>query len=64
VIFIESVFGLPGLGGMLRRAITAKELPVIFGVVTFTTICILVLNLIIDVTYAFIDPRAASRREA
>ncbi|HEX7311217.1 MAG TPA: ABC transporter permease [Gaiellaceae bacterium] len=57
VIFIESVFGLPGLGGMLRQAITAKDLPVILGVVTFTTICILVLNLIIDVTYAFIDPR-------
>jgi len=57
VIFIESVFGLPGLGGMLRQAINAKDLPVILGVVTFTTMCILVLNLIIDVAYAFIDPR-------
>jgi peptide/nickel transport system permease protein len=42
VIFIESVFGLPGLGGMLRQAITAKDLPVILGVVTFTTIGILI----------------------
>src|SRR5512132_567499 len=57
VIFIESVFGLPGLGGMLRQAITAKDLPVILGVVTFTTIGILILNLIIDISYAFIDPR-------
>src|SRR5580765_5509693 len=57
VIFIESVFGLPGLGGMLRQAITAKDLPVMLGVVTFTTICILLLNLIIDLAYAFIDPR-------
>ena len=38
VIFIETVFGLPGLGGMLRGAIPSKDLPVILGVVTFTTI--------------------------
>ena len=57
VIFIETVFGLPGLGGMLRQGIVAKDLPVILGVVTFTTICILIINLIIDLAYAFIDPR-------
>ena len=57
VIFIETVFGLPGLGGMLKTAIVAKDLPVILGIVTFTTIGILILNLIIDLSYAFIDPR-------
>jgi peptide/nickel transport system permease protein len=57
VIFIETVFGLPGLGGMLRGAIPGKDLPVILGVVTFTTIGILILNLLVDLTYAFIDPR-------
>lgn len=57
VIFVESVFGLPGLGGMLRSAIPAKDLPVILGVVTFTTIGILLLNLVVDLAYAFIDPR-------
>jgi peptide/nickel transport system permease protein len=57
VIFVESVFGLPGLGGMLRTAIPSKDLPVILGVVTFTTIGILLLNLVVDLAYAFIDPR-------
>ena len=57
VIFIESVFGLPGLGGMLRGAIPSKDLPVILGVVTFTTFGILLLNLVIDLAYGFIDPR-------
>ena len=57
VIFIETVFGLPGLGGMLRGAIPSKDLPVILGVVTFTTIGILLLNLVVDLMYAFIDPR-------
>jgi peptide/nickel transport system permease protein len=57
VIFIESVFGLPGLGGMLKGAITFRDLPVILGVVTVTTIGILLLNLVVDLAYAFIDPR-------
>ena len=57
VIFIETVFGLPGLGGMLKQAIVTKDLPVVLGVVTFTTLGILVINLVVDLAYAFIDPR-------
>jgi peptide/nickel transport system permease protein len=63
VIFVESVFGLPGLGGMLRSAISAKDLPVVLGVVTFTTIGILLLNLVVDLAYAFIDPRVRQAQE-
>jgi peptide/nickel transport system permease protein len=57
VIFIESVFSLPGLGGTLRGAIPGRDLPLILGVVMFTTVAILVLNLIVDLAYAVIDPR-------
>jgi peptide/nickel transport system permease protein len=57
VVFIETVFGLPGLGGMLRGAIPNKDLPVILGVVMFTTMGILLLNLLVDIAVAFIDPR-------
>jgi peptide/nickel transport system permease protein len=64
VIFIETVFGLPGLGGMLRQAAIAKDLPVILGVVMFTTIVILVLNAVIDLSYAFLDPRVRMTESA
>jgi peptide/nickel transport system permease protein len=64
VIFIETVFGLPGLGGMLRGAINNKDLPVILGVVTFTTMGILLLNLVVDLAYAFIDPRVREAHES
>src|SRR5579872_1590645 len=57
VIFIETAFNLPGMGGMLRSAIPQRDLPVVLGVVTYTTLFILVLNLVVDITYAFIDPR-------
>jgi peptide/nickel transport system permease protein len=59
-IFIESVFGLPGLGGLLRSSITQRDLPVILGVVMFTTTAILILNLIVDVLYTVIDPRVGA----
>jgi peptide/nickel transport system permease protein len=57
VVFVETVFNLPGLGGMLRGALPAHDLPVILGVVMFTTTGILIFNLIVDLSYAFIDPR-------
>jgi peptide/nickel transport system permease protein len=57
VIFIESVFGLPGLGGTLRGAIPGRDLPLILGVVMFATVGILLLTLIVDLAYAVLDPR-------
>jgi peptide/nickel transport system permease protein len=56
-IFTESVYGLPGLGKQVFDSIERFDLPVIQGIVVFATVCIIVLNLIVDVLYAFIDPR-------
>jgi peptide/nickel transport system permease protein len=60
-IFVESVFGLPGLGGLLRTSIPNRDLPVILGVVMVTTTAILLLNLVVDVVYSVIDPRIGAR---
>src|SRR6266508_473239 len=57
VISVEIAFNLPGMGGMLRNAIPGRDLPVVLGVVTYTTMFILVLSLLVDIAYAFIDPR-------
>ena len=56
-IFTESVFGLPGLGNSAYQAIQTYDLPVIQGVVVFATLSIILFNLIVDVLYAWIDPR-------
>jgi peptide/nickel transport system permease protein len=63
VIFIESTFDLPGLGGILRRAAQTRDLPLTAGSVVFLALAIMLLNLIVDVAYALLDPRirAASR---
>jgi peptide/nickel transport system permease protein len=63
VIFIETTFDLPGLGGILRRAAQTRDLPLTAGSVVFLALAIMLLNLIVDVAYALLDPRirAASR---
>jgi peptide/nickel transport system permease protein len=56
-IFTETIFNLPGLGREVISAYNADDLPVITGVVVFSTICVIIFNLIVDVTYGFLDPR-------
>lgn len=56
-IFIETVFGLNGLGGTAIRSIGQFDLPVLQGVVIFGAIAIIVFTLIVDLLYAWIDPR-------
>ena len=56
-IFTEYIFGLPGLGASPIQSVTGFDLPTIQGVVVFSTVCIIVFNLLVDVLYAFIDPR-------
>ena len=56
-IFTEYIFGLPGLGRLAVQALENFDLPMIQGVVVFSTLCIIVFNVMVDVAYAFIDPR-------
>ena len=56
-IFTETIFQLPGLGRRVLTAYNQNDLPVILGVVVFATIAVIVFNLIVDILYAFIDPR-------
>ena len=56
-IFTETVFGLPGLGQTVVASITNFDLPVTEGVIVFGTTCIIVANLVVDIVYAWVDPR-------
>jgi peptide/nickel transport system permease protein len=56
-IFTESVFGLPGLGKTAVGALEGFDLPTVQGIVVFSTMAIIALNLIVDLLYAWIDPR-------
>jgi peptide/nickel transport system permease protein len=57
VVITESVFGIPGIGRLTVDAILARDYPVIQGVIlVFSGVYVLV-NLLVDLSYAFIDPR-------
>jgi peptide/nickel transport system permease protein len=56
-VLTESVFGLPGLGRLLVEAVNHRDYTIIQGCVLFITFVFMVINLILDITYAFIDPR-------
>jgi peptide/nickel transport system permease protein len=57
VVFVESAFGLPGLGGILRQSILRKDLPMTSGIVLCLTVTIVLLNLLVDLSYPLFDPR-------
>jgi peptide/nickel transport system permease protein len=56
-IFTESIYSLPGLGRQVLQSYNNFDLPVILGIVVFSTLCIIIFNLIVDLLYAWIDPR-------
>jgi peptide/nickel transport system permease protein len=57
VVFIEIIFGLPGLGQQLVLAAPRFDLPVIVGIVMFATLSVITFNFLVDVLYAWLDPR-------
>lgn len=57
VVFVEIVFGMPGLGQQLVTAASRVDLPVIVGIVMFACLSVIVFNFLVDVLYAWLDPR-------
>jgi peptide/nickel transport system permease protein len=57
VVIIERVFNWPGMGSLAFDAISARDYPVLQGVVVVLALLIVGTNLLIDIAYGFIDPR-------
>jgi peptide/nickel transport system permease protein len=56
-IIVETVFGWPGIGSLLITGVTARDYPLVTGLVLMYTLAFVTINLIIDALYAVIDPR-------
>ena len=56
-VVVERVFGWPGLGTLMVDSITKRDYPVIMGISVIITVVVLVTNLLVDVLYAYLDPR-------
>lgn len=56
-VVVERVFALPGLGNYFINACLNRDEPLIIGIVAFIAVSVLVFNLLVDISYGFIDPR-------
>ena len=57
VVLTETVFSIPGMGRLLVEAINQRDTPCVLGTLVIMAICVAVSNLIVDLIYAYIDPR-------
>jgi peptide/nickel transport system permease protein len=58
VVIIEQIFALPGIGSMAVTATTQGNVPVVMGVVLYTVIMVIVVNLLIDLANGWLNPKA------
>jgi oligopeptide transport system permease protein len=56
-VVVERVFGIPGLGNIFIQSVLNRDEPLILGIVAFLSILIMLFNLLVDISYAFLDPR-------
>ncbi|TDA64039.1 MAG: ABC transporter permease [Clostridia bacterium] len=56
-VIVENVFGRAGVGQLMVEAIASRDLPLLQGVVLFLAFCFAGVNLLVDISYTFLDPR-------
>jgi oligopeptide transport system permease protein len=56
-VVVERVFSIPGLGNIFIQSVLNRDEPLTLGIVAFLSILIMVFNLIVDISYGFLDPR-------
>jgi peptide/nickel transport system permease protein len=56
-VIMEQIFGLPGMGNLLIESISARDYPVVQAVTLVIGMWVILVNLIIDLSYAYLDPR-------
>jgi oligopeptide transport system permease protein len=56
-VVVERIFALPGLGNYFIQASLNRDEPLVIGIVAFIAITLLLMNLLVDVAYAYLDPR-------
>lgn len=56
-VVIESVFSVPGLGRLAQEAVAARDTPLLLGVILISALFVILVNLLVDIVYAWLDPR-------
>jgi len=57
VVIIEQIFSIPGIGRLLVQSVLMRDIPLIQGLIFYTSTFVVLLNFIIDILYSLLDPR-------
>jgi peptide/nickel transport system permease protein len=61
-VVIETVFSWPGIGWILVEGVLARDFPLVQAIVIMIAVLVLGVNLLVDILYAYIDPRIRYQR--
>ncbi|MFN8497066.1 MAG: ABC transporter permease [Anaerolineae bacterium] len=56
-VVVETVFAIPGMGQLLIQSITGRDYPVVQAIVVISAALVIIVNLFVDLSYSFLDPR-------
>jgi peptide/nickel transport system permease protein len=59
-VVIESVFAIPGFGRLAQEAVAGRDAPLLIGVIIVSALLVIVVNLVVDIVYALLDPRVGA----
>ena len=62
VVIIEQIFSIPGIGRLMIIAVINRDLPLVQGLIFYTSVVLVVINFMIDILYSIVDPRIRSER--
>jgi peptide/nickel transport system permease protein len=60
-VFVETVFAIPGLGSLAATSATRHDVPMIQGIVVYFTVIVVIVSLVVDLLYLWLDPRVRIR---
>ena len=60
-IVVETVFSWPGLGSLMLDSVSSRNYPVVLGVLVFSSIVVILVNIAVDLAYLRLDPRIRAR---
>ena len=62
VVIIEQIFSIPVIGRLMITAVINRDLPLVQGLIFYTSVVLVVINFMIDILYSIVDPRIRSER--
>jgi peptide/nickel transport system permease protein len=61
-VVVESIFSWPGIGDLVKQGIDQRDFPLVQGVVLLAAAMVVFVNLMVDIAYAWVDPRIRLER--